>query len=250
VSIVEHVNGEVMTYADGAHLALRRATERIESDYWALADAIHEAHEYEAWMHDDGAHEARYRLIMTEQNFTSVFLAYCWDEFGFRAGYTPYLDLAGRARATMTRAIVQPDWSRFTLGSLRPIGSAIVSTYDPDDIAAALVTAQRIASKDVKPKAGADLDALRAVAPVKPTHVRAALIEHGIHPPRAKGLNEMEANERRLAKIGRARDRSDIDVSLLIREGQYNTVTNLICSAIRRMADQPNFLATIRKELG
>ena len=40
------------------------------------------------------------------------------------------------------------DWSRFTLKAIRPIGAAIISTYDGADVSKALLTAQHLADKE------------------------------------------------------------------------------------------------------
>ncbi|HKV67670.1 MAG TPA: hypothetical protein VJN72_06240, partial [Gaiellales bacterium] len=101
LSIVPSTGVELMTPADEAHRRLRLAFDRIEADYWALTDAHHRAHESEAWLRDDRAHEQRYRRIMADQNFSSIFYAYIYDEFGIREGVANWHDVAGRLRAAV-----------------------------------------------------------------------------------------------------------------------------------------------------
>ena len=238
------IRGELMAPADEAHRRLRAAFDRLEVDYWAMADAIHEAHVSEAWMRDDRAHEARYRQIMTEHNLRSIFYAYVYDEFGQREGYVGNVDLAGRLRANVDPFARAKglEWSRFTLDVVRPIGAAIIDTYEAGDVAAALVTAQHFADKERTARQVAD----DVVPPVKPSHVRAALVEHGIVPPRAKGLDEMEQAERRAVKLERAEVKARDGLEFLIAERRRKAATDIVVSAIRRLADHPASLATIR----
>lgn len=241
------IRGEVMASADEAHRRLRAAFDRLEVDYWAMADAIHEAHVAEAWMRDDRAHEARYRQIMMEHHLRSIFFAYVYDEFGQREGAVGYGDLAGRLRANVDPLSRDKglDWSRFTLGAVRPIGAAIIDTYEAADVADALVTAQRFADKERTARQVAD----DVVPPVKPSHVRAALVEHGIVPPRAKGLDEMEQAERRAVKLERAEVKARDGLDLLIAGRRRKAATDIICSAIRRLSDHAPSLAAIREAL-
>ena len=232
-----------MAPADEAHRQLRIAFARVESDYWTMADAVHQAHESEAWLRDDRAHEARYRSIMTEHGLRSVFFAYVYDEFGMREGYVGNIDLAGRLRSAVNPFADAKglEWGRFTMNVIRPIGAAIIDTYAADDVAAALTTAQRLADKD-----GTDRV---PHPPVKPSHVRAALTHHGLVPPRAKGLSEMEADERKTARVARARDRIVTDATTLIDGQDIGAVVAVVESLIRRLSDQPRAMDRIRKAL-
>jgi hypothetical protein len=241
------IRGELMSSADEAHRRLRKAYSQLEADYWAIADAMHEAHVSEAWMRDDRAHEARYRQIMTEQNLRSIFFAYVYDEFGVREGGSSQIDMAGRLRANVNPSAAAEglDWSRFTMRVVRPIGAAIIDTYEADDVAAALVTAQHVADKERTARQVAD----DVVPPVKPSHVRAALVEHGLVPPRAKGLDEMESAERRAVKLERAEVKARDGLEFLIAERRRKAATDIITAAIRRLADHPASLAKIRQAL-
>jgi hypothetical protein len=241
------IRGEVMSPSDEAHRRLAAAFARIEQDYWAMADAIHEAHVAEAWLRDDRAHEARYRQIMIDHHLRSIFFAYVYDEFGLREGAVGYSDLAGRLRANVNPLSADKglDWSRFTMNVVRPIGAAIIDTYEPGDVAAALATAQRFADKERTARQVAD----DVVPPVKPSHVRAALAEHGLVPPRAKGLDEMEQAERRAVKIKRAEARARDGLAFLIAERHRKAATDIVISSIRRLADHPASLVAIRAVL-
>jgi hypothetical protein len=249
VATVTHL----MSPADEAHLALRRAVAQLEGDYWAMADAVHAAHESQAWLRDDRAHEARYRKIMVEHKLPSIFAAYVFDEFGMREAAVGFVDIAGRLRSAV--APLSPDkgvdWSRFTMNAIRPIGATIIDTYEADDVAAALVTAQRLAEADARahPVAGRVTEEHFITAPVKPSHVRAALVEHGIQPPRAKALDEMERAERRRVKIERARVRLAADANFLLAERRRRDVVEVVKSIIRRLGDQPTLLDELGTEL-
>lgn len=236
-------DAHLMTPADEAHRHLRMACNQLEADYWARADAVAEAYACEAWLRDDRAHEERYRGIMREHNLRSVFFAYVFDEFGLREGAVGYLVLAGRLRATADPLSRDKglDWSRFTMKAVRPIGAAIIDTYEADDVATALATAQHLADKDGT--------ARNPSPPIKPSHVRAALVEHGLVPPRAKGLSEMEAEERKAARIARARERILVDFKTLTDHDTPAAIA-AIKSMVKRMSDNPTALAAIRKAVG
>jgi hypothetical protein len=241
------IHGEIVLPVDEAHRHLRKAYGQLESDYWAIADAVHEARVAEVWLRDDRAHEARYRQIMTDRNLPSIFSAYMYDEFGVSESASQYSDLAGRIREAVdnTPTGVGVDWSRFTLAAVRPIGAAIINTYDAADVGAALVTAQRLADKELTARQVAD----EVVTPVKPSHVRAALVQHGLTPPRAKGLDEMEQAERRAAQLNRAEAKARSGLGYLVTERQRKLATEIIVATIRRLSDHAPSLAAIRAVL-
>jgi hypothetical protein len=257
---LELVPAEIASTADLAHSRLREAIARLDSDRWAIADAIHAAHELEAWRHDDGEHVGRYQMIMQRQGMTSIFEAYVFDEFDIKRGYSHHLDRAGRLRAAVDISATNVaglstaiDWRRFSVGAVRSIDAGVLNSFHAEDIASALVDAQQLASQEAAkhPKAGRNTSEYFDVAPVTGRHVAAALVERGLVVQRPDLGEEvaLDAARKREAKLARRAERAADDLAVLITERQRKAVTNVIVGAIRRLADHPKSLAEIRLAL-
>lgn len=250
-SVTRISDAKVVSSADAAHRRLTAALATVERDYWAVADAVHEARVSEAWLRDARAHEARYRQIMADRKLPSIFDAYCVDEFGIGSGAVDRADLAGRLRAAIRTASRDAvvDWSRFTVKALGPVTAAIIATYDAADVAAALVAAQRLSSKAAAEHPRPGHQGREEQAQVRPGHVRAALIDAGITAQRDLLAGEHAASQRRRLKLFRAVKSAETNLAFLISERQRREATDIIVSAIRRLADDPASLATIRAAL-
>ena len=243
----------LMTPADNAHRRLAKALERVVEDYWAIADAMHEAHESEAWMRDNGEHEGRYRALMIEHNLPSIFYAYAFNEFGLRTAYVGYIDIAGRLRAAVMAPTTQVvvDWSRFTMTGVRPVSAAIVSGYEGANIAAALVTAQRFASIESRKHPAPGTQPTKSTTRLPCSAAMSAPPSSNTDssrpaPPMSPSLRRASAAP---SDSTRAGARLAKDMAMLLAAQRRRAVVNMMKSAIARLSDQPAMLAELRAAL-
>lgn len=178
--------------ADQSHRALRKAIGNAKTATLDLAVQVHEAHEAEAWKHDDGEREAEYRQVMSERRLLSIFESYCLVEFNLGRGQVSQLDNAGQLLTATTVAV-----DRFSERALRPLArSSVINTTATEDLAAVLDTAQTMAS-DERAGLARSTPAQIKNAPVTERHVRAAMKRHGVAPPARARADQSEASRTR-----------------------------------------------------
>lgn len=244
------ITGALMSPADEAHRRLRRAVAALAEDQWAVADAIHAAHEAEAWNHDDRTSRDRYEVVMRREGLTSMFEAYVLVEFDVRRNPAHFLDLVGRARAS-TSSHEEVDWSRFTPGALRRVSAGVLNIYEGDDIAAALVEAQRMASAKLLQRADETpqaFEARRDSAPVSGGLVAKALVGRGLVVQRPPGV-EVDAVDMRDIKLTKLAETTAAGLATLIGERRRAAAVSIIVEGIQRLADHTSSLDKIRAAL-
>lgn len=193
----------VIKSADEAHNALRKALVTEAKSRLELAGKVYAAYEAEAWLHDNGDHQARYRKLMKERGFTSVFEAYAFDEFTLKPAEVDRMKHAGHLLA----ASGEREVTRFSEGALRPLAKAnIIDTTGTEVLSAVLADAKVFAS-DEAANNGRNNKADVTSAKVSTANVRAAMKKNGVDTP-AVELSKAQVKAKALAERARNIDKA------------------------------------------
>jgi hypothetical protein len=244
------VPGELVSSPDEAHAHLVAAIATLGQSEHAVSDAIWEAYEAAAWLHDHAEHEHRYRMLMAKEGFDSIFEAYALAEFGYRAEQSTRLKRLGRLRAISPRpdrtGVIHRATERATANALRPIAAAgVLNTAEPGQIEQALEIAlamadERATSLDKTPK-------------IQPGEIRKGMERAGIAPPAPPKLSLGEQAEINEAKLKTARQgttsRIDRDLHWLAQHNYKASLRDAALLIIDMLDDRPAMLTELRERL-